>query len=55
MYQNGLDNMNSDNFLLQERKILRDTLLQIAVKIRDKIKESANNYIPTQRNKHIYI
>ena len=55
MYQNGLDNMNSDNFLWQERKILRDTLLQIAVKIRDKIKESGNNYLLTQRNNTIPI
>ena len=55
MYQHGLDNMNSDNFLWQERKILRDTLLQIAVKIRDKIKESGNNYLLTQRNNTIPI
>ena len=30
----------NNNFLSQERKILEDTLLQIAIKIRDKIKES---------------
>lgn len=42
--------MNSDNFLWQERKILRDVLLQVAIKIRDKIKESGNSYLLTQRN-----
>lgn len=44
-----METCNSD-FLTQERKILRDTLFQIAIKIRDKIKESGNNYLLTQRN-----
>ena len=38
----------NNNFLSQERKILEDTLLQIAIKIRDKIKESKHNYLLTQ-------
>ena len=38
----------NDNFLSQERKVLEDTLLQIAIKIRDKIKESGNAYLLTQ-------
>ena len=37
-----------NNFLSQERKTLEDTLLQIAIKIRDKIKESGNAYLLTQ-------
>ena len=38
----------NNNFLSQERKILEDTLLQIAIKIRDKIKELKHNYLLTQ-------
>ena len=38
----------NNNFLSQERKILEDTLLQIAIKIRDKMKESGNAYLLTQ-------
>ena len=38
----------NNNFLTQERKTLEDTLLQIAIKIRDKIKESGNAYLLTQ-------
>ena len=38
----------NNNFLSQERKILEDILLQIAIKIRDKIKESKHNYLLTQ-------
>ena len=37
-----------NNFLSQERNILEDTLLQIAIKIRDKMKESGNAYLLTQ-------
>lgn len=39
----------NNNFLTQERKILEDTLLQIAVKIRDKIKESGHSFLLTQK------
>ena len=45
----------NNNFLSQERKILEDTLLQIAIKIRDKIKESGNAYLLTQGNSNIPI
>ena len=38
----------NNNFLSQERKTLEDTLLQIAIKIRDRIKESGNAYLLTQ-------
>ena len=38
----------NNNFLSQERKILEDTLLQIAIKIRNKMKESGNAYLLTQ-------
>ena len=38
----------NNNFLSQERKILEDTLLQIAIKIRDKIKASGRTYLLTQ-------
>jgi len=38
----------NNNFLTQERKTLEDTLLQIAIKIRDRMKESGNTYILTQ-------
>ena len=38
----------NNNFLSQERKTLEDTLLQIAIKIRDRIKESGNPYLLTQ-------
>ena len=38
----------NNNFLSQERKTLEDTLLQIAIKIRDKMKESGNAYLLTQ-------
>lgn len=38
----------NNNFLSQERKILEDTLLQIAIKIRDRMKESDNAYLLTQ-------
>jgi hypothetical protein len=38
----------NNNFLTQERKTLEDTLLQVAIKIRDKIKESKHNYLLTQ-------
>lgn len=39
----------NNNFLSQERKILEDTLLQIAIKIRDKIKESGHSFLLTQK------
>ena len=38
----------NNNFLSQERKILEDTLLQIAIKIRDRIKASGRTYLLTQ-------
>ena len=38
----------NNNFLSQERNILEDTLLQIAIKIRDKMSESGNAYLLTQ-------
>ena len=38
----------NNNFLSQERKILEDTLLQIAIKIRDGIKASGRTYLLTQ-------
>ena len=38
----------NNNFLSQERKILEDTLLKVAIKIRDKIKESGKEYLLTQ-------
>ena len=38
----------NNNFLSQERKILEDTLLQIAIKIRDRIKASCRTYLLTQ-------
>ena len=40
----------NNNFLTQERKVLEDTLLQIAIKIKDKIKESRHLYLLTQGN-----
>ena len=39
----------NNNFLTQERKVLEDTLLQIAIKIRDKIKESGHSFLLTQK------
>ena len=39
----------NNNFLTQERKILENTLLQIAIKIRDKIKESGHSFLLTQK------
>lgn len=38
----------NNNFLTQERKTLENTLLQIAIKIRDRMKESGNTYLLTQ-------
>ena len=38
----------NNNFLSQERKTLEDTLLQIAIKIRDRIKASGRTYLLTQ-------
>lgn len=38
----------NNNFLSKERKILEDTLLQIAIKIRDRIKASGRTYLLTQ-------
>lgn len=45
----------NNNFLSQERKILEDTLLQIAIKIRDRMKESGNTYLLTQGSNKISI
>ena len=45
----------TNNFLSQERKILEDTLLQVAIKIRDKMKESGNAYLLTQGSSNIPI
>lgn len=45
----------NNNFLSQERKILEDTLLQIAIKIRDRMKESGNTYLLTQGSNKIPI
>ena len=39
----------NNNFLTQERKTLEDTLLQVAIKIRDKIKESGHSFLLTQK------
>ena len=38
-----------NNFLTQERKTLEETLLQIAIKIKDKIKESGHSFLLTQK------
>ena len=45
----------NNNFLSQERKTLEDTLLQVAIKIRDKMKESGNAYLLTQGSSNIPI